>query len=95
MPKRVREKYKANPCALFDPGSGAHIVPDPTKQYGDDEPLVLSAPWYFIDEGQDEDVNPGSVAIADVRSEIEQATAAPGEKRPTRRRIPRNGRDGS
>jgi hypothetical protein len=93
MPKRVREKYKANPCALFDPSSGAHIVPDPTKQYGDEEPLVLSAPWYFVDEGQAEDTEVASVAIADVQAEIEQATAAPSEKRPTRRRLPKGRSD--
>lgn len=81
MPMRVRERYKAEPCALLDPASGAHIVPDPTKQYGDDEPIVLNAPWYFIREGEEEAPPAESVRIADV----EQATAAPGEKRTTRR----------
>lgn len=85
MPLRVREKYKANPCALYDPRSGAHIVPDPTKQYADDDPLVLSSAWYFIAEGEEEPETPESVAIADVQAEIEQATAAPGEKRAVRR----------
>jgi len=82
MPMRVREHYKANPCALLDPKSGAHIVPDPTKQYADDDPLVLNAAWYFIAEGEDDAAAPEAVAIADV----EQATTAPGEKRTARRR---------
>jgi hypothetical protein len=82
MQMRVRERYKANPCALFDPQSGAHIVPDPTKQYDDQDPLVLNAGWYFIAEGEDDETAPESVRIADV----EQATRAPGEKRTTRRK---------
>lgn len=82
MPMRVREYYKANPCALLDPASGAHIVPDPTSQYDDNDPMVKAAPWYFIAEGETEQVSQDSVAIADV----EAATARPGEKRTTRMR---------
>lgn len=81
MPMRVREYYKSNPCALLDPKSGAHIVPDPSAQYADNDPLVLNAPWYFIAEGETEVTSVESVDIA----EIEQATAAPGEKRTTRK----------
>ena len=51
---RVAEKYKHEPCALLDPKSGAHIVPDPTKQYADDDPMVLNARWYFTREGVEE-----------------------------------------
>lgn len=82
MPMRVRERYKHEPCALLDPASGAHIVPDPTRQYADDDPMVLNAPWYFIAEGEAEEPQAESVRIADV----EQATRAPGEKRRTVRR---------
>ena len=78
MPMRVREQYKHEPCALLDPTSGAHIVPDPTKQYADDDPMVLNAPWYFEREGEKEQTERESVRIADV---VEQATANPGEKR--------------
>lgn len=81
MAMRVRERYKAEPSALYNPASGAHQVPDPAKQYADDDPMVLSAPWYFIREGEDEAPPVESVRIADV----EQATARPGEKRATRR----------
>lgn len=79
---RVAEKYKHEPCALLDPKSGAHIVPDPTKQYADDDPLVLNARWYFVREGDEEPAPRESVRIADV----EQATRAPGQKRQARRK---------
>lgn len=79
---RVAERYKHEPCALLDPASGAHIVPDPTRQYADDDPLVLNATWYFVREGEAEVTGRESVPIAEV---IEQATANPGEKRATRR----------
>lgn len=81
MPRRVREKYKAEPCALYHPRAGGHIVPDPTKQYADDDPLVLANQWYFVAEGEPEPPRGDSVPIGDV----ERATAAPGEKRTTRR----------
>jgi len=80
MPKRVREQYKANPAAIYIPAAGGHVVPDPSLRYEDDDPIVVAAPWYFIDEGQVEDTSvPTEVPI-------EAATAAPGQKRATRRR---------
>ncbi len=80
MSRRVREQYKANPAAIFDPAAGAHVVPDPGRQYADDDPIVKLAPWYFIAENEIEDTTkPDSVPI-------EAATAGPGEKRATRRR---------
>lgn len=82
MPMRVRERYKGSPCAILDPASGAHIVPDPTRQYADDDPLVLNAPWYFLPEGEDEETPPVAVEIT---PPVERATAAPGERRTTRR----------
>lgn len=78
---RVRERYKHEPNAIFV--DGLPQVPDPTKQYAADDPLVKAAPYYFIREGEVEVVDRESVAIADV---VEQATRAPGEKRATRRR---------
>jgi len=83
VPKRVAERYKTEPCALYDPRSGAHIVPDPSKQYADDDPMVLSAPWYFATEGEVAPERPDSVRI---EAPVERATAAPGEKRNTRRK---------
>lgn len=77
MPYRVREKYKANPQAIFDPSIQAHVVPDPRLQFDDDHPLVVMRPDYFIKEGEEEEEPPTSIRIAD----IEQATRAPNEKR--------------
>jgi hypothetical protein len=78
MPYRVRDQYKASPSAIYNPATGGHDVPDPARQYADDDPLVKLAPWYFIAEGQEEAPPPESVRIADI---VEQATRAPGEKR--------------
>lgn len=52
---------------------GMMIVPDPRVPYRDDDPLVVAYPWMFFSD-------------ADLDGEVEQATAAPGEKRSTRRR---------
>jgi hypothetical protein len=82
MPYRVRDKHKADPCAFYSPAAGGHIVPDPTRQYADDDPLVQAAPWYFVREGEQEPPPPDSVRVD---APIEQATANPGEKRSTRR----------
>ena len=84
---RVREEYKRNPSALWSPESGAHIVPDPARQYTAEDPLVMANGWYFIAEGETEEPPPVSVNVADV----EAATRAPGEKRggPIRTRRPR------
>lgn len=78
MPYRVRQRYQANPMALYSPEAGVHIVPDPRGQFADDDPMVLASSWYFIKEGEEEEPAPESVRIADV---VEQATRAPGEKR--------------
>lgn len=75
---RVAARYKNEPCALLDSASGAHIVPDPTRQYADDDPLVLNAPWYFVREGEVEVTERESIRIEEV---VEQATRNPGEKR--------------
>ncbi|HEU4751756.1 MAG TPA: hypothetical protein VFU47_01530 [Armatimonadota bacterium] len=79
---RVRDQYKTSPSAIWNPETGGHEVPDPARQYTEDEPLVKLAPWYFIAEGEQEAPAPESVRIADV----EQATRAPGEKRAGTRR---------
>lgn len=81
MALRVREHYKNNPCAIYDPASGVHLVPDASRRYDADEAIVKAAPWYFIREGEDEAPPAESVRIADV----EAATSNPGEKRTTRR----------
>lgn len=74
---RVKAEYKRNPSAIYDPRSGAHIVPDPSAQYTADDPIVKANGWYFAPEGEEEAPPPVSVSIA----EVEAATRAPGEKR--------------
>ncbi|MFI7042581.1 hypothetical protein ACIBI0_38390 [Microbispora rosea] len=88
MPFRVRDKYRANPAAIYVEEYGGHVTPDPRMAYADDDPMVKARPEYFIQEGQEDDPAPESVRIADV---VEQATRAPGEKRtgpPRRTRKP-------
>ena len=73
MPYRVRDKYRAEPCALLDPQSGGHRVPDAGIKYADSDPLVAAFPWYFVADGEEEAGLPTAVRIADVES----ATAVP------------------
>ena len=81
MAYRVRDKYRAEPCALLDVAAGAHRVPDAGIKYVDSDPLVAAYPWYFVADGEEEAGVPTAVRIADV----EAATAGPGERRTTRR----------
>lgn len=80
---RVREPGKH---AILNPESGLHEVPDRGTQYTADHPLVRAAPWAFASEEQ---IAEEAEAAANVREvpqpPVEQATAAPGEKRATRR----------
>lgn len=64
--------------------TGDYEVPSPAQTYPEDHPLVRAYPWAFA----------SPEAVADRREQdqravfasVEQATAAPGEKRTTRRR---------
>lgn len=56
---------KPGETAVVHPESGLFVVPDPTKPYRGDDPLVREFPHLFI---SDED-------------NVEAATKAPGEKR--------------
>ncbi len=72
--------------AILNPETGLHEVPDPAAQYTEQHPLVKAAPWAF---GTDEEIAAAADA-ARARTEVpqpqvEQATAAPGEKRQVRR----------
>lgn len=62
------------PVIVRDPTiSGVHHVLDPAVDYDPADPLVKAYPWAFV---------PRDHATGIVESvEIEQATAAPGEKR--------------
>ena len=91
MPATLRFKpTTGGRVAILNPQTGLHEVPDPSRQYPADHPLVVAAPWAF---GSEDDIAAAeeardsvtAVPIADVAAEIEQATASPGEKRSTRR----------
>jgi hypothetical protein len=72
--------------ALYDADAGVHVIPRIDEYFDVDHPLVKAHPWAFgtdaeLAEQVDQDRRATSVAIPDV----EAATAAPGEKRTTRR----------
>lgn len=64
------------PHAVIHPVHGGFVVPQPMERYRADDPLVIAYPWLFT-------------SVADMtrqlESVIEQTTAAPGERRATRR----------
>lgn len=59
--------------AVRHPDTGFHEALDPAIDYPDDHPLVRAYPWAFAP------VETGSGIVESVT--VEQATAAPGEKR--------------
>lgn len=75
---RVRQ-----PVALLDPTTNAHVVPSPGRVYDENDPLVQAHRWAFATDDEllaEQSAGPvESVAIED-------ATAAPGSKRATRRK---------
>lgn len=77
MPVRVLQ-----PCALLHPELGTHVVPPLSAYYDDDDPLVVAHPEAF---GTDEEILELKNAPAVEGVTIEQASAAPGEKRRARR----------
>ena len=83
MASKVRPRKAA--VALLHPETGVLVVPNPEMLYSVKDPLVKTFPWAFVsdDELQAELVE---AARAWPSSQIpvepvEQATAAPGEKR--------------
>lgn len=77
---RIREPGKH---ALLHPETGLHISPKPDEQFTEDNPLVKAHRWAF---GTEDEIAAEREAAQNVTSvPIEQATSAPGEKRPTRR----------
>jgi hypothetical protein len=66
-----------SPVAAQHPATGQFITLARGMEFDDDDPIVAAHPWAFRDE-------PKAGPVTEVP--IEQATAAPGEKRGTRRR---------
>lgn len=69
---RVREDQGA--CVVSHPLTGQFVAPDRGKRYRSDDPLVQEHGWLFIAEDE----------LGDEPA-VEQATAAPGERRSVRR----------
>lgn len=67
MPKRAKESF------AFSAKDGAIIVVNSDDVYADDHPIVLAKPDHFRDISEDAVIGGGRG--------VEQATAAPGEKR--------------
>lgn len=61
-------------------------VPNPAITYDDQHPMVRAYPWAFASVDEVADAREAERETTSVP--IEQATAAPGEKRSTRRRRP-------
>jgi hypothetical protein len=74
---RLRE-----PVALLDPETGAHVVPRTTEYFDENAPLVKQHPWAFATDDELASASPTGIRESVV---IEHGTAAPGEKRRTRR----------
>lgn len=80
---RIREPGKH---ALLNPESGLHETPKGDVQFTADHPLVKAHPWAFGTEEEIAAAKDEAMAVTSVPIEpVEQATAAPGEKRATRR----------
>lgn len=79
---RVRVRHPGQ-HALYDPAAGMHITPKIDEYFEPDHPLVKAHGWAF---GTDAELAAEVEADRQVDSvPIEAATAAPGEKRATRR----------
>ncbi|ROP36282.1 hypothetical protein [Saccharothrix texasensis] len=75
-------RVRRDPSAVVHPEHGNFVVPRPGDRYAADDPLVTAFPWLFEDQNAPEpETNVQSVSLAPV----EQATAAPGERRATRK----------
>ncbi len=72
------------PSALRHPETDSYVVPQPGAAYDDDDVLVLAHPSAFATAAELEGSPRGDEVVVSVS--VEQATAAPGEKRSTRRK---------
>jgi hypothetical protein len=61
-------------AAVQHPETGHPVTPDPRVPYRDDDLLVLAYPWMFASDSEQASEAP-----------VEQASAAPGERRAARR----------
>jgi hypothetical protein len=66
--------HPTTPVAVRHPETGFYEALDPAVDYADDHVLVAAYPWAFVPAGAPRDGVIESVSV-------EQATAAPGEKR--------------
>jgi hypothetical protein len=79
---RVRVRQPGQ-YALYEPEAGIHVTPKIDEYFDQDHPLVKAHPWAF---GTDAELAEQVQAERQQTSvAVEQATAAPGEKRATRR----------
>jgi hypothetical protein len=69
--------HPSEPVVVRHPDGGMLTVLDPALDYDPGDPLVKAYPWAF----EPRDTSPGVIESMP----IEQATAAPGEKRTARR----------
>jgi len=69
---------------LLHPETGGFVVPNPDTPVESTDPLVKRFPWAFV---SDEDLAAELAQAAESArpAPVEEATAAPGEKRTTRR----------
>jgi len=75
-------RVRTIPSAVVHPEHGGFVTPKPGDRYASDDPLVIEYPWLFVDQDVPDDETTESVQVG---GSVEQATAAPGEKRTTRR----------
>lgn len=81
MPKYVRAR--AGIPALLHPESGVLVSPSPDVPVLESDPLVKKFRWAF--QSDDEIAEEIEAAKDEPRAVVESVTAAPGEKRSTRR----------
>lgn len=80
--KKVLRPNQAS--AVRHPEHGGFVTPSRSETYAADDPLVKAYPWLFSTD--DEMAERGNEPALRESAPIEQATRAPGERRPGRRR---------
>ena len=79
--------YRVRPgmaAAVLHPESGTHVVPDPTRAYAAEDPLVTEYPWMFATDEQIA-VERRTVPETVDSVPIETSTARPGQRSNARR----------
>lgn len=71
------------PYAVLHPETGVHVVPPLTEYYDEKDPLVKAHRWLFATDDELDAAQTGEIVESVA---VEQATAAPGERRNVRRR---------